>query len=203
MPTQKFAIEREGPKRLEVAWERLGGETSLTFDGQPLAIVSREELADGRSLTLADGSELRIRHQKTGLFGNGGELHLTRDGEPLPGTASDPETAARSAGYILYFLAGMNMCCGVLAMSGQLEVLDPSAAIGTLLMAGLFGVLGLFTMRGSRVALGIAMAVYLLDGVATVVMQLGAGTPPIGMILVRVVILLALGRAFMVMKGKR
>ena len=47
------------------------------------------------------------------------------------------------------------------------------------------------------------MAVYLLDSVATVVMQLGAGTPPIGMILVRVVILMGLGRAFMVMKGKR
>lgn len=203
MPTQKYALEKEGPKRLEVTWERLGGETSVVLDGQPLGVVSKEELTEGRTFTLPDGSSLRVHFQKTGLLGQAGELHLTRDGEPVPGTAGDPETAARSAGYILYFLAGVNMCCGVIAMSGQVDVLDPGAAIGALVMAGIFGVLGLFTMRGSRIALGIAMALYLLDGVVTLFMQLGAGSPPVGMIFMRAAILMGLGRSFMAMQGKR
>lgn len=200
MPSLKLPIEPEGPKRLEITWEGLYNHMTVSFDDEHLADVPKDEAERGTSVRLPDGSTLSIELRGVGAFGTRKELHLARDGKPLPGTAGDPETAAKTAGYLLYFLAGMNALCGAVSLSGSIEMLGPDMAIGTLVMAGLFGVLGLFTMRGSRIALGIAMAVYLLDGVATLVLTSSAGgSPPLGMLWIRVMFLMAMGRSFMTM----
>jgi hypothetical protein len=53
--------------------------------------------------------------------------------------------------------------------------------------------------RGSRVALALGIALIILDGVAQIVVAvstLGQGTPPVGPIVMRVLLLLALFRAY-------
>ncbi len=203
MPSLKLPIESEGPKRLEVTWEGLYNHMTVSFDGEHLADVPKDEAERGTSVRLPDGSSLSIELRRGGPFGGRAELHLARDGKPLPGTAGDPDTAARTAAYLLYFLAGMNALCGAVSLSGSIEAFGPDMAIGALIMAGLFGVLGLFTMRGSRIALGLAMGIYLLDGIATFILAAGSGgTPPMGMIWIRVIFLVGMGRAFLTM-GQR
>jgi len=203
MPTLKLPIEPEGPKRLAIQWEGLYNHMTVAFDDEHVADVPKDDAVRGTTVRLPDGSSLSIELRGVGVFGTEKELHLTRDGKPLPGTAGDPETAAKTGGYVLYFLAGMNALCGAVSLSGSVEAFGPDMAIGALIMAGLFGVLGLFTMRGSRVALGIAMGIYLLDGVATFALTASAGgSPPLGMIWIRVIFLMAMGRAFLTM-GQR
>lgn len=71
-------------------------------------------------------------------------------------------------------------------------------------MAVLYGVLGLFTIRGSRVALGIAMGLYALDWIVGFVMQaVEEGRPNVGGIFVRIVLLAAMGRALVAMGGPK
>lgn len=196
MPTQKFALEREAPKRLEITWAGIFREMTVTFDGQEVGKLVRADLDRGADVALPDGSSVHIVLEPTGTFGTGRALRLSRNGAPLPGSSADPHERARAAGFVVYFVAGLNAFCGVLAMAADIPALsDAGIGVGALVMAGIFGVLGFFVMRRSIVALGLAITIFALDGIATLMMTVSAGgTPPIGMIFMRVGLLVAMGQ---------
>ena len=82
--------------------------------------------------------------------------------------------------------------------SGAEALMAAGLGIGSLITGVVYGVLGLFTMRGSRIALGIAMALYALDGFAGMLLAAGGGAG-MGGLFVRIFFLAAMGRAFMTM----
>jgi len=194
MPSAKFSLETGGPKRIEITWRMGWKDIVVQFDGEEVGrIPSRTELKQGRSFTLPDGSELHVRLKES--FGNV-ELQVSRDGRPLPGSASDPAQRLKAAGYIIYFIAALSGVVGAVAMIFQVEFLE-AAGIGwtSLVGAAVYGLLGFFTLRKSKPALMLAIAIFILDGLAGLVMGISAkGSPPIGMIFVRVFLVMAMIR---------
>lgn len=205
MPKKAYALEREAPKRLEVEWDR-DQRTIVRWDGRVVGSYVASELDGGVRVTLPEGSVVLLSRVPAGVFGGAKRLSLRlEDGTPLPGSDDDPMEAAKRGGYILYFIAGLNALCGVIAMAtGSEALLAAGLGVGSLIMAVLYGVLGLFTIRGSRVALGIAMGLYALDWIVGFVMQaVEEGRPNVGGIFVRIVLLAAMGRALVAMGGPK
>jgi hypothetical protein len=66
----------------------------------------------------------------------------------------------------------------------------------TLAGGAVYGVLGVFIMRGSRIALGIAAAMFAADSIYVLSAQLSTGNPPVGGAVVRFFVLMALARGF-------
>ena len=193
MPSQSFAFEPNGPKRLTLSWGAFWKNFTVAVDGQQVAEVSPAELKAGKDVALPDGSTLRV-HLKQG-FGNAG-LELTRNGQPLPGAVNDPASMVKNAAYLLYFLAALNAVVGAAAVAFHVKVLENIViGVGNIIFGFIFAVAGFFTMRRSLVALILAMALYAVDGVASLVMAAeAAGRPGVGGIFVRVFFLIILAR---------
>src|SRR6185295_11085694 len=105
MPKNTFALEPGGPKRIEISWSGFWKNIKVSFDGAEVgSIADKSALTDGRDIKLPDGSMLHVELKKG--------LVVTRNGEPLPGSSSDLETLVKTAAYIMYFVAGLNLCLG-------------------------------------------------------------------------------------------
>ena len=197
MPTQQFAIERNGPKRIQVTWSGMWKEFTVSFDGQQAGTWTKDELTQGKEVSLPDGSTFKAHLRRVGM---GQELALLRNGMPLPGSAADPVQLVKTAAGILYFLAGLQALLGVVAIVGRVEfLLNLGMGIPSIVVGAVLGVLGFFTMQRSRIALGIAMALYAADGLYTLVAGLDGGRPPIGSIVIHVLFLTAMWRGFKAM----
>jgi hypothetical protein len=202
MPSQKFALRAGEEKRVEVSWRGIWKDIRVHLDGAEIgSIPSKAALEAGAELVLPDGGTLRV--QLTG--GMQPELHITRDGVPLPGSASDPATRVKTAAGVMYFIAGLSAIVGLAAALLHVELLERNgfgwASVAT---GALFAVLAFFTSRGSRVALVVGIVLYILDGLLGVVVGFmslpGGSTPPVGSIVMHVILVMPLFRAFGAMK---
>src|SRR5690349_16726264 len=109
MASAKFPLVAGGPRRLEISWGTFWNEIIIMFDGREVGrIPSKTEHNQGTSIRLPDGSEIHVRLVQS--FVNS-ELQVTYNGRPLPGSASDPATRVKRAGYILCFIAGFYGLC--------------------------------------------------------------------------------------------
>lgn len=193
MPSQTFALEPNGPKRLTLSWSAFWKNFTVTLDSQQVGALTPDELKAGKDVALPDGSTLRV-HLKQG-FGNAG-LELTRNGQPLPGAANDPVSMVKSAAYLLYFLAALNALLGAAAVAFNVEVLLANGiGVFSIILGFIFAVCGFFTMQRSLVALIMAIALYGLDAIATLGMAVSAGGKPgVGGIIMRVFFIIVLAR---------
>jgi hypothetical protein len=199
MPTRKLALEREGPKRLELSWGAFYKNFQAKLDGAVLNrdVPSKEELRGGLNLTLQDGSILFVQLRENPFAGAG--LFLSRDGLPLPGSAGDPAQQINQAAYLLYFLAAINAGVGIIAELLKIEAMQNlGLGYGSMLQGFVYGLLGFFTLKRSFVALAIAIAIYLADGIFTMVMSGGAGG-----IVVRIFFTVVLVRGASALWGER
>jgi hypothetical protein len=193
MPTAWFALDPGGPKRLEVRWAGAWKDVAIHLDGAPIgAIPSKAELQEGRSFTLPDRSILHVKLVRS--FADI-ELQVTRNGAPLPGSATDPAERVRLAGSITLFIAVCSGLSGLMAAVFQVKSLTrlglgwPSVVEGAVL-----GVLGIFTLRRSKAALILAITVFAIEGIAVLTLRAGgSGPPPLGL-LIRFVLLLPMIR---------
>lgn len=194
MPEKSFALEPGGAERLVVSWVGGFGQLAVAFDGQPVASFdSAKELKDARVVALPDGSRLEVQLASPLGFP---ELRLRRDGEPVPGSSGDPVVRHKAAWGVVTFVAGFNVLLGLLAL-----ILD-SAALkgiglgwGSLLSGLLYGALAVFIRGRSAIALGLAAALFVLDGLVV----MASATQPasaIGGLLVRVFLLVVMLRGF-------
>src|SRR5688572_16311432 len=197
MPKQLFSLEKDGPKRLEISWGAFWKNFTVKLDGAVLLTAEGSgDLKSGKSAQLPDGTWLQVRLE-TG-FGKSGGLIVTRDGQPLPGSSSDPESLVKLAGGIVYAIAALNFIVGVIAFAFDVRFLKENFGYGPIVMAALFAVLGYFTMKRSLPALIAAIVLYGLDGVLTLVFQFADAppgrTPNIGFIFMRVMFIMAMVR---------
>ena len=111
MPEKAFSLEPGGPERLSVSWRGGFKDLTVSFDGQLVASFEQpKELKSPQAVTLPDGSRLEVQVVTT-LFP---ELHLVRDGEPIPGSAGDPATRHAAAWGMVAAIAGLNVAIGLL-----------------------------------------------------------------------------------------
>lgn len=196
MATKKLALEPGGPTRLELSWGMFWKNFQVTLDGKPVGTVEggQKELKQGVEFRLPDGSNLHIQLVSGAM---NVELQVTRDGKPLPGSASDPAQRVQTAAYMLYFLAGLNTLLGVVAMLLNNEVLEGlGMGVGSIIFGAIVATLGFFTSRRSRVAPILAIVLYVADTLYTFVTVAEAGrSPPVAGIIIRIFIIWTLWKA--------
>jgi hypothetical protein len=190
MAKMLFALEKGGVKRLEVSWKGLWREINISLDGSPVGTIpDQNALVAGQIFSLPDGSKLSVQLIKK--FGSN-ELQILRNGEPLPGSASDPDAKVKSAAGIVFFIAGLNLVLGLVSVLFQIELLQ---SLGLCYFSILFGfvflLLGFFIRRRSSVALILAIAIFTLDGLIGIISAVTMGyTPGISGIFVRIFLLI-------------
>ena len=192
MPKQSYPFEKDGPKRLELSWKTLWKDLTIRLDGEQIgAIPTHKELTAGQEFTLPDSSILKVQLIDRIYATN---LQLLRNGQPLPGSGSDPQSRLRTAYILLYLLAGLNLVLGVAA---ELFRFDFLLAMGMGPVSIIFGlvmlVLGVFVQRRSRLALVLAIAILAIDGLAGVALAVTQGYPPsIAGFVVRLLLIVAM-----------
>jgi hypothetical protein len=191
MPTQNFAVEPNGPKRIEVTWRGIWNDFTVKLDGKDVGVWTKDELKAGKELPMHDGSTFKAHLRRIGM---GQELALLRNGQPLPGSAADPVQLVKTAAGIIYFLAGANALFGVLGVTGVLT--NFGLGLPEIILGAILGLLGFFAMQRSRVALGIAMALYALDGLAGVYFGIEANQMPAVGVVIHILFLTAMWRGF-------
>jgi hypothetical protein len=153
MGKRHFALERGGPRRLHLTW-RLGyRDFQVRVEGGPARTLSRAELLDGVALALPDGSTLGIRYVRRTwyMIGLRNELHVERDGQPVPGSDGDPRVVGRRAGGLLLVVALVRLA--IVAGAGA----PNASALGLLSAdAGVVLILGALAWIGLRPAVLVA-----------------------------------------------
>lgn len=192
MPKQTYAFEPNGPKRLEVSWKAFFKEITVRLDGLIIGrIEDRDALRVGQEFRLNDGSLVKVQ-----LAYNlaGSELQVTRNGQPLPGSASSPETRIKTAAAVIYFIAGINLLLGILSLLVRSELLESlGAGWFSLVYGGFFLAMGILVGRKSLWALIAALVVYLVDSVlGLVLIFMSGGSPSVFNIMMRIILIVPL-----------
>ena len=197
MATMKLALEQGGPKRLELSWGMSWKNLRVLFDGQQVGADPGGEKAfkQGFQFRLPDGSDLSIQLVQVALTP---EVRVLRDGQPLPGSASDPAQQVQSAAHLLFFLAALNAVLGVVALAFDIEFLQQQLGmgVGSIAFGAILATLGFFTYRRSRVAPLLGIVLYIADFLFILYEGKGSGRPPpIGGMFVRFFIVMTLWKA--------
>jgi hypothetical protein len=198
MPTRKFALKKGEEPRIEITWRGLWKDIRVLLDGEEIGtIAGSSELKAGKELSL--GKRLgTLRVQLVQSFGSA-ELQVLRNGHPLPGSGSDPEVRFKAAWAVILFIAAFNLLVGLAAVVFDIEVLAQlGLGIGSLIVAAIYLALGLLVRAyRSPIALGIAIGLFAIDGVLTLVTGFsGSGTPPVGGVVMRIFLLLPMIKGF-------
>lgn len=164
MPTKSYAIERGGPKRLTLDWQRGFKDIQVTFDGQPLGVIlDQKALKEGARFKLPDGSTLDI-YKKA----NRATISITQDGLQIPDSAEDPFKKVQAAGTISLSIAGFTLLStlflsNVLGRSADFGASDSITMAINVVLIVVYAGLGLLIHNRQRWALWVAMALYSLD----------------------------------------
>jgi hypothetical protein len=200
VPEKSFAIEAGGANRLVVAWRGGYKDVAVSFDGQGVASFDGpKELKEAQRVALPDGSTLEVQVASPFLFP---ELLLTRDGESVPGSAGDPAVRHAAAWQMLAAVAGLNVVIGLLVEATDAGFLRAIGAGWPSVVAGLvYGGLAWLVRGRSLLALGIAVCLFVLDGVFVLVAATQAGgSPPVGGLVARAFFLVPMLRGFPAMR---
>lgn len=163
MPALTFALERGGPQRLVVAWQGLWEQGVVRLDGQLLGRFGSEgDLRKGRLFKLADGSALLVQ-LKRNLFAK--ELHVSLNGEPIPGSANDPALRWSTAYQYAMVLGLLDVVSGAAAEIFNVDFLH---GLGIGVHSIFFGLMMVFcgwlAQRRSVTALVFVCLLFALDG---------------------------------------
>jgi hypothetical protein len=196
VPEKTFALEPGGTPRLGVSWSGGFKDLSISLDGRPVATFDDpKELKHKQRVELPDGSVLEVQVASPFLLP---ELLLTRDGEHVPGSSGDPATRHAAAWQVVAAVAVLNVVVGLLVELFDAGFLRGIGAGWPSVFAGLvYAVLAWLVRGGSLVALGIAVALFVLDGLFVMASAArGGGTPPVGGLVVRAFLLVPMLRGF-------
>ena len=187
MPTNRYALEKGGQQRLEISWKSYWKNITIRLDGREIGSIHDEkELKTGREFSLGDGSILKVQ------LVDG--LEVFRDGEPLPGSTSDPEEQLKAAYGIVFLIAGISIVAGMIAELFEVGfLLQRGIGLDSIIFGVLFLILGFYVKRRSMLALGIAVGLFAIDGILSVILS---GVTSIGIIVARIFFLIPMIKGF-------
>jgi hypothetical protein len=193
MPKRVFQTDTG---ELVIAWRGIWKDVTVTHAGTLLGqFANQADIKAGREFVMADGARLLVR-LTTNL--GGAQLEVLRNGAPVAGSDSDPAVQLKLAAGVTYFIGGLTSVLSIVAMLGNVGLLV-QLGMGpiTLGVGVLFLGLGFAVGKRSRIALGVAIALFILDAALSLAaFTKTGGTPPVGMIVMRVVLLIPMFRGF-------
>jgi hypothetical protein len=177
MPAQTYTLDPDDPKRLDIVYKSMWRGATVLLDGQEIGTVpGKQELLRGQEFKLPDGSMLKLRLiQRL----TGSELHILRDGQPIPGSASHPETAVKTAYWTLFLIAGISILFGAAAQVLHVNMLATMGIAGFSVFFGVaYAVLGFLVRRHSLPAMYAGFALYAADTILGFVLTARSGGVP-------------------------
>jgi hypothetical protein len=189
MPKQTFALEAGGEKRLEVSWGGMFKNTTVSLDGNSIGVIpDQKALFAGQEFRLTDGSTIKVQLVR-GFLST--ELRVLRNGQPLPGSASDPQTRLKNAYNMVYFVAGLNLVLGIISSLFNIQLLQQfGIGFGSIIFGLVFLALGFLVQRKSIVALIVAIIIFAVDGIAGFFLASVQGySPSVGGIFARIILM--------------
>ena len=195
MTKRSYSFEPGGPKRLELSWKGFYKNMTLKLDGIQIGEVpDSKTLTAGQEFRLVDGSIVKVQ-MVSNLAGT--EIQVLRNGQPLPGSASNPETRVKTAAGLIFFIAGLNILIGLIATFFNSDILYQIGVTWLNILFGVFFlVMGLLVRKRSKVALILSIVVFSLNAVLAIFGSILAGvTPSIPGLLMRVVLIIPMVQA--------
>lgn len=195
----KYALEKGGPKRLEISWTGNWKNVSIRLDGNEIGtFADAEEMKAGKEFTLPDGSSLKIQLERTLKFPL---IQILRDGKPLPTGMPQPAKRLSMAYQMVFLIGAVNLIGGLTNKVFQSRLLGLSVSGLYLIIAGcIFLILGFFVMKKSKIALSIAVGLIFIDMISLIFLIFVRSSINfillIVMIAFRLIILLILAQAF-------
>ena len=168
MAKMSYALEQGGPKRLiidsNVGWK----DSVVKFDDVEIGrIPDLAALQNGLDFTLPDGSLLHVQINNK-LFSN--QLRITRNGAPIPDSYGDPWQNVKAAYRMLYLIGGFSILIGFVSIFSE-DLQSIGVSWLSVVLGVVFLVLGYFTQRHSKTALIIAIVLFGLDSVLTLILN--------------------------------
>lgn len=157
----RFPFEESGPERLQLDISPGYAGVVARVDGlDVLQLRSREALVSGGRAVLADGTTLSVRLLSSKLLPM---LEVLRNGYPVPGSATHPDSHIRVAAKALLVIAAFSAIFAMIqsAAGGATS----GATIGSLVECVLFAVSGAFTWRRARWAFYAGVGLYTIESV--------------------------------------
>lgn len=166
MGRRDFALERGGPKRIRLRWGLFYRRFTVALEGGPTWELPRDQLRQGRSLALPDGSSLFVRQVRRRWYSIAlrDELQVEHDGVPVPGSDGEPRTLGRRAGTGIIILALLRLWV-LWSLAGALSLMQRAAVAENLVLFAL----GVCCSLGFRLAAALAAGLLALELVWSVV----------------------------------
>lgn len=193
MPTRTFYLDKESTEPIIIHhgynWKNL----TITKDGDLIGQVENvKELKRGRSFTFSQDSVLSIQlKQKWGFIQ---ELEILLNGNPIPGSGTDPNIQIRQVYQLLLFIAAFNIVLGFITELTHIEFLKTlGMGYGTMVVGLLNGLFAyLIKFRHSLVALYCAIGLMLLDILFVFVYAADLGGNPVSGLMMKGIFTLVL-----------
>jgi hypothetical protein len=159
---KRYSLEQGGAERLKVSWKPFWNNMTIELDGEIIGTVAtQKELKKGQSFQLPDGSTLDVKLARTWVSS---ELQLLRNGQPLPGSGSDPLTRLKQSYGLIYFIGVFNLVLGLIGFLFQVDILlEMGFGVAVMVMGIIYLVLGFFVQKRSKIALIITLLIYGTD----------------------------------------
>ncbi|MEP7289926.1 MAG: hypothetical protein ABI947_29625 [Chloroflexota bacterium] len=166
MTKKLYALQRKGQKRVELSYGALYRNFAVKLDGiQVGTAADRNELKNGKTFTLSNGSKLRVQLEKNS------QVSVYMNDRPLPDSPTDPVKKFTNAYSTIFVIAVWTALLSFVlpAILHSTSGRTTSAAASTftivfaLAFAGFFALLGWLVMQKIRIALWIAIIVYGID----------------------------------------
>lgn len=197
MPSRKFALEKGQKKRLKISWGFMWKNIVIEQDDREIGTIpGKKEMEQGREFKLDDGSILKVQLVMTLFYP---QLKIYRNGKPLPGSDADPIHTLMYAYGIIFFVGILNIIVGIIAEVGRIKFLsDMGLGIGSIIFGFVFLLLGALVKRRSKVALAVAIVLFIIDGILSIALIVNdGGTPPIPGLIIRIVLLIPMFQGFL------
>lgn len=196
MPAERYVLKNGDDETLALLWEKGWKNLQVYWQNERIAhLPTRQQLENGESLPLPDGSVLHISLEKSLLSSR---LALKQNGTELSPAGPPPEMMLGNVYGVLFFIAAFSLLAGIGAAFLDIRLLQ-SFGVGewAIHFSLIFLLLGVLVRRRSTIALVIAIGVFVLDGMIETSFALnnGYGLPTMA-ILFRLILIVWVAQGF-------
>lgn len=202
MSKKTFALETGAPEELELEWGKDYSNFVVRYQNQECArFSSNKELMSGQDVKITEDITLHFRLVSSLLSR---ELHILKDGIPLPGSPGSQESQLKESFWTLIVVSVLNVGLGIAVVLTQWEALRRAGLGLTSFILGIvLGSLTVLVLYRRYWAYLIAVGLFVLESAWGIYHVLNQGlNPNIGAILIRIMIVWTLWRGWVVSTQK-